>query len=98
MEFAQKFVEFVRGLEFLLEFLARKATPKMVNGLREAIECVRYVVFIREENVAPYGVRASRQSQSILKAWPCKADGQAGFVGFILNDARQGQGNKLRKM
>ncbi len=98
MLFAQKFVEFVRGLEFLLEFFTRKARPKMVDGLREAIERARNVFIIGEENVAPNGVGASREPQNILKAWPRKTQRQAGLVGFILNDARQRHGQKLRQM
>ena len=74
--FAEKLVEFVRGLEFLLEFFARELGAKMVYGLRDAVERARNVIFIREQNIPPDGVRAAREPQRILKAGPRQATGK----------------------
>ena len=96
--FAQLSVKLIRDFEFLLEFLARQIRAYVINRLRQPIERMRNIFFIRKHDVAPQPVRATRDPQQIFQPGPCKRKRQPSLIVFILHHARKRNRNKLRQV
>ncbi len=95
---AEEFVEFVGGVEVGFELAGGEALAKIVEAAGEEIERGRKDVAVGEDNVAPRGIRAARETQRIAQAGTRKRDGQAVLIEAVVEKRRKRDGGELREM
>ena len=95
---AEKFVEFVGGVEVGFEFAGAEAFAEIVEAAGEEIERGGKHLSVSEDDVAPGGVGAAGEAQRVAQSRPRQSDGQAVLVQPIIEKRAERNGGKLRKM
>src|SRR5229473_688057 len=98
LQAAEKFVEFVGGVEVGFEFAGGEAFAQVVEAAGEKIESGGEDFLIGEDDVAPGGIGASGEAKRIAEAGASEGDGEAVFVQAIVEERGERDGGELRKM